>query len=227
MISIIIPIYNQAEKLEKCLNSLSTQTFQDFEIIIVNDGSTDHFLSLENKIKQKFSNCIIINQVNQGSNPARNRGFRESRGEYLLFCDADIVLEKTMLEKMFITLKNNPQAGYVYSSFYWGKKIFRLWKFDAEKLKTMPYIHTTSLIKRNCFPGFDEKIKRLQDWDLFLTILKNGFPGFWINEILFKVDTGGTISNWLPSFFYKLFPFLPQVRKYKKAIEIIKNKHYL
>ena len=130
-----------------------------------------------------------------------------------------------MLEVMLSTLEKNPQASYAYSSFKYGFKIFKLWPFDAEKLKKIPYIHTTSLIRREFFPGWDENIKRLQDWDLWLTMLEQGRAGVWINKILFKARGGGTISSWLPSFAYKLFPFLESVKKYKAAEEIIRKKH--
>lgn len=201
MISIIIPVHNHYKELEKCLDSISEQTFRDFEIIVVED------------------------MFGVGANTARNYGFQESRGEFLLFCDADIVMKPDMLEKMFKTLKYNPQASYVYSSFKFGWKKFKLWPFNAEKLKKMPYIHTTSLIRRAHFPIFDEQVQRLQDWDLWLTMLENGYIGIWIPEILFSIKPRhGGMSKWLPSFMYKI-PFLKSVKKYKNAEDIIKKKH--
>jgi glycosyltransferase involved in cell wall biosynthesis len=228
MISIVIPIYNQAEKLRFCLDSIKMQTYDNYEIIVVNDGSTDKLKEALKEYQKLFGfKMIVIDQENKGSNPARNRGLARSMGEYLLFCDADIVLDRHMLEKMLNALKENPDASYAYSSFKVGWKTFSLWPFDAQKLKQMPYIHTTSLIRKEYFPGFDEKIKRLQDWDLWLTMLEQGHAGFFINELLFTVKSGGTISNWLPSLVYKLLPFLPSVRKYKQAEKIIKEKHRL
>lgn len=259
MISIIIPVYNQADKLSRCLESILNQTILTsphpspsqgegvLEVIIVNDGSTD---DVSDRIKNyplrrsfseaselRIKNFKVINQENSGSNPARNRGAKEASGEYIIFCDADIIMKPEMLEVMLYTLKKNPQASYAYSSFKYGWKSFKLWPFDAEKLKTMPYIHTTSLIRRETFPGFsakggpafgwDESIERLQDWDLWLTMLEQGHKGIWVNKILFKAQGGGTISNWLPSFAYKLFPLLKGVKKYKAAEEIIRKKHKL
>jgi len=88
------------------------------------------------------------------------------------------------------------------------------------------YIHTTSLIRKKHFPGFDKKLKRFQDWDLWLTMLDRGYKGKFIPEILFQVKPGGTMSKWLPKGVYKL-PFLKQVQKYKEAEKIIKAKHKL
>lgn len=228
MISIIIPVWNQADKINKCLDSLKLQTYKDFEIIIVNDGSQDNIHEVLNIYKKEFKKFLVINQVNSGPNYARNRGLREAVGDYLIFSDADLVFRVDALEVMLNTLNRSPEASYVYPSHRFGKKLFRLWEFDEEKLKKMPYIHTTALVRKEQFPGFDENIKRLQDWDVWLTMLKNGHKGKWIPEVLFEIiDTNATMSSWLPSFAYKFFPFLPKVKKYKNAVEIIKKKHSL
>lgn len=230
MISIIIPVYNGEKTIINTVKSIESQTYRDFEVIIVNDGSKDNTRSVFEKFLESFkveNNYYFINQENKGAPAARNKGFKESRGEYLFFCDADAVLKNDTLEKMVQVLESNQEVAYTYSSFYWGKKLFKLWPFDAEKLQKMPYIHTMSLIRRNAFPGWDESVKKLQDWDLWLTMLENGHQGFFIDEALFKIKPGGTISSWLPAFAYKAFPFLPSVKKYNRALKIIKDKHNL
>ena len=229
MISIIIPVYNQAEKLKQCLESIKNQSYDNYEIIIVNDGSSDNVNEIIDKYKPIFTyKLYYFEQENKGSNPARNRGAKIAKGEYLLFCDADIIMKPEMLKIMLDALRNNPKASYAYSSFKYGCKIFKLWPFNAEKLKQMPYIHTTSLMCKERFPGFDESIKRLQDWDLWLTMLEQGHSGIWIDKVLFTIKGGGyTMSSWLPSFAYKLFPFLPSVKKYNEAVKIIKEKYKL
>ena len=232
MISVIIPLYNGEKTIDKTLESLLLQTFRDFEVIIVNDGSTDSSQTVVENFFHKHQtdlSFLFLNQSNLGAPAARNRGFRESKGEYVLFCDADAYLIPQALEIMLQTLIQHPEVGYVYSSFNWGKKLFRLSEFDPEKLKQMPYIHSMSLIRRSDFPaqGWDESIRKFQDWDLWLTMLENNKIGYWIPEVLFKINPGGTMSSWLPSFAYKFFPFLSAVKKYKNAMEIIKQKHGL
>ncbi|MCK4744778.1 glycosyltransferase family 2 protein [Candidatus Parcubacteria bacterium] len=237
-ISIIIPVYNHARELFNCLESVLWQSFQDFEVIVVDDGSQDNFLNAVEKQRQKFEfqnlSLKIIQQENRGSNAARNSGFQKSNGEYVIFLDADIMMKKDMLEKMLKALEENRGASYAYSSFKFGFKTFKLWKFDAEKLRQMPYIHTSSLIRREHFAGFDEKIKKFQDWDLWLGMLMKGYKGIWISENLFKIKPRNRygISFWLPSFFYKI-PWqkfgvrIKEVEKYKEATEIIKKKHHI
>jgi hypothetical protein len=228
MISIVIPVYNQAKKLAKCLDSITEQSYKNYEVIVVNDGSQENIGVVIDKFKPVFGAKLkYLMQNNQGAPVARNHGAKEAKGDFLLFCDADLVMQPNMLQTMLKTLKNNERASYAYSSFKFGPKTFKLWDFDEAKLKQMPYITTTSLIRTKDFPGFDENLKKFQDWDLWLTMLEQGHTGVWIDEVLFSVAGGGTMSSWLPSPAYKLMPWLGPVRKYKKAMEIIKKKHNL
>ncbi len=204
-------------------------------MIIVNDGSTDitHEQLIE-MVKCQMpapsndsgSNVKCLYQSNLGAPVARNNGFKASNGAYVLFCDADVVMKPDMLEKMAKVLDENPDVSYVYSAFKFGWKKFKLWEFDAEKLKEMPYIHTTSLMRREHFPGFDPALKRLQDWDLWLTMLEQGHIGKWIPEVLFSVKTGGSMSKWSPSLFTKL-KIGDKAKKYNESITVVKSKHHL
>lgn len=229
MISIIIPIHNQADKIAACLDSISKQTFSNWELIVVNDGSTDDISQIMEQWEKKFGAKLqFYSKPNEGSNPTRNFGFAKSRGEFVIFCDADIIMRPDMLQKMHKALVDNPDIGFAYSSFYYGQKLFKLFAYDEVRLRQMPYIHTTSLIRRSDFPGFDNAIKRFQDWDVWLTMLERGKKGFWIDEPLFRAQLGGGhISNWLPKIAYKLLPFLPQVKKYQASMALIKQKHNL
>ncbi|KKR12437.1 MAG: hypothetical protein UT42_C0055G0006 [Candidatus Falkowbacteria bacterium GW2011_GWA2_39_24] len=231
MISIIIPIYNRASKLFQCLDSVLQQTYQDYEVIISDYGSTDNLAQLVADYQERFpQGCLrVINQANQGTspNPARNHGAQEAKGEYLLFCDVDLTLQPNMLELMLQALDQHPDVSFVYSSFRYGRKLFKLWPYDAKKLKTMPYIHTTALIRAQHFPGFDNSLQRLQDWDLWLTMLEQGHRGYWLGQVLFTAQADGIISSWLPSFVYQLMPWLSRVKKYNQAVARIKEKHNL
>lgn len=222
-ISIVIPIYNVQKTLEECLVSIFNQTFKNYEIIAVNDGSTDD----SHKILEKYKNqTTTIEQGNRGAAAARNAGAKLSQAPFIIFCDADITIKPNMLKTMLDTLKKQTEASFVYSSFKFGLKTFKLWPYNVEKLKKMPYIHTTSLIRKEHFPGFDENLKRFQDWDLWLTMSAKGYKGFWIDQILFDVKSGGSMSSWLPKFLYN-FPWLKKVKEYKQAEKIIKEKHNL
>jgi len=230
MISIIIPVYNQAQKLAHTLASIAKQTFLDWELIVVNDGSTDNpeqvFTNFVSNVKLD-NRFIFLNQTNGGAPSARNHGWQKSQGDFLFFCDADAVLKNNALELLLDALNSNPDASYAYPSFNWGHKLFKVGEFDADRLKKEPYIHTMALIRRKDFPtvAWDESIKKFQDWDLWLTMLENSKYGIWVDQVLFTVTPGGTISSWLPGFAYKLMPFLSSVKKYNEAKEIILKKH--
>jgi len=233
MISVIIPVYNQAKKLIKTFDSLLAQTYKDFEVIIVNDGSSDNVEELfANYVKEKelsVNVSFLNNSENLGAPASRNKGFTKSQGNYILFCDADVILAPEALETMSLALDNNENIDFVYSSFKWGRKLFKLEPFSLDRLKEKPGIHTMSMLRRSAVPegGWDESLIKLQDWDFFLTVSESGKNGLFIDKVLFKIIPGGTISSWLPSFAYKLLPFLPAVKKYKKAVEVVKKKHNL
>ena len=103
--SIIIPVYNTSKYLDKCLESVLKQTNQDFEVICVNDGSTDDSLEVLNKYKEDVK---IINQENLGLSEARNNGVKNATGKYLLFIDSDDYIDKSLLQKLDSVTKNNP-----------------------------------------------------------------------------------------------------------------------
>ena len=88
--SIIIPAYNVADYLEKCVKSVLIQEFKDYEILIINDGSTDATAIVADKLSVENTNKVrVLNQTNGGASKARNTGIESARGEYLLFLDGD------------------------------------------------------------------------------------------------------------------------------------------
>jgi len=228
-LSVIIPVYNNFNQLSKCFASLSKQTvfgiYQDqVEVIIIDDGSSEEFK--QNKLNTQLD-IKHFKIEHSGAAVARNTGFDKSAGEYIFFCDADVIfLKKNALEKMIKILEGNLDAVYVYSGFKYGSKKMPSFVFDGEKLRHNNYISTMSLIRRDKFPGFDESLKRFQDWDLWLTLLEKGETGVWIPEILWQAKTRGTMSSWLPTVFYRLFKNSKKVKEFNNARQIIIDKHH-
>lgn len=103
--SIVIPVYNMEKFLKKCLDSVFEQTFSDYEIVAVNDGSTDSSLKILEDYKTKNSKLKIINQENKGLGGARNTGIRSAEGEFLVFLDSDDYIVANMLETLDYYLK--------------------------------------------------------------------------------------------------------------------------
>jgi len=104
-ISVIIPAYQHGKELPDCLESIFNQTLKPAEIIAVNDGSTDDTSEILEQYKNR--GVKVIKQENKGANSARNRGFDESSGDFVIFCDADIIMRPYCLEKMFQALQEN------------------------------------------------------------------------------------------------------------------------
>lgn len=116
-ISVIVPVYNVEKLLERCLNSLVNQTFNNFEIIIINDGSTDSSFEIVKKFQKSYSHLItVVDQANQGIGNTRNNGIALSKGKYLYFIDSDDYISANTLEKMYQLAEVN-KADYVIGGF--------------------------------------------------------------------------------------------------------------
>lgn len=100
-ISIIVPVYNIEERLEKCLNSLENQTLKGIEVILINDGSTDKSLEIIEKHMKKFNIYKLINRENRGISASRNEGIKLASGKYIGFVDSDDYVEVDMFETMY------------------------------------------------------------------------------------------------------------------------------
>ncbi len=234
-ISVILPVYNHACELAECIASLRRQTLSPAELIVVDDGSHDQSseVALEEKHRGgPWEIFHILRQPNRGAAAARNAGFPYATGSFVLFSDADIVWEMHAFEVLVAALQSHPEAAFAYSAFYFGWKLFRSGPFDSERLKAVNYIHTSALLRREHFPGFDSSLKRFQDWDLWLTLLQQGKRGVWIPEPLFRITprAAGGMSQWLPSAIHRI-PWLwlrrriPELRHYDQAAAVIRRKH--
>ncbi|MGH4052351.1 MAG: glycosyltransferase family 2 protein [Clostridium sp.] len=104
-ISIIVPVYNGEKYINKCIEMIINQTFKDFELIIIDDGSTDKSADMCNEYARKDTRIKVISKKNQGTWAARNRGIDESIGKYIIFFDCDDWYEDDLLKEMYETIK--------------------------------------------------------------------------------------------------------------------------
>ncbi len=119
--SIIIPAYNVGEYIEETLQSVYNQTFLDFEIIVINDGSTDS--TATKLLKQVDPRLRVISQQNQGVSAARNRGIKESRGEFVAFLDADDLWGKHRLALAYAFFRSNEEIAWYASRLECGVNV--------------------------------------------------------------------------------------------------------
>ena len=158
-VSIVMPIYNVESYLEESLQSVLNQTFQDIEIICINDGSTDRSEAILKSIAKKDLRVIIINQSNQGQSAARNVGIKTAHGKYIYFMDSDDKLERNAIETLY-------------------------WEAEKEKLDLLlfdgtSFYETSELEKK--FPQYKTYYKRTYRYkkvrlgcDLYVEMVRNG-----------------------------------------------------
>lgn len=117
-ISVIIPVYNRENYLSQCIESVLSQTLTEFELILVNDGSTDRSEEICEYYQKKDSRVIVINKENSGVGETRNFGLRKATAEYVMFLDADDWMQPNMLERMYEEIEKNKTdlviCGYRY-----------------------------------------------------------------------------------------------------------------
>ncbi len=199
-VSVIIPAYNIAPYIAETLNSVFAQTYKDFEVIIVNDGSKNT-AELETVLKPFFDKIIYAEQKNAGASVARNSAISLSRGRLLAFLDGDDIWLPRFLESQVNFLeKENLEMVYC------DARIFGDALFEGENfMKNSPSIGavtTTSLIDGTCnvitsgtvlkkellaqFGAFDAEIPRAQDFDLWFRLAKSGAKIGYQREVLLK-----------------------------------------
>lgn len=222
MISIIIPTYNRESTIKRSIDSILRQTYQDFEIIVVDDNSTDNTKKVVLDIKDKRVK-YIKHEYNLGANAARNTGVENARGDIVAFQDSDDEWAENKLEKQlyYMELKDADIVSCCISKFE-GKnrgKVIPGRKIDSKNIKTELLYGNfisgqTILGKKECFveEKFDDTLPRLQEWELMIR-LSQKYNIYFINEPLVNVYVqNDSISN--------------QPKKAILALELIIEKHH-
>ncbi len=167
-VSVVIPV-RKGGSPEITLRSLARQTFQDFEVIVSWDRENN-------------------------ANWARNRGAELATSALILFSDDDIAWEPDGLAVLVDTLERHPGASYAFGSYDMEGWVQCHQPFCAKRLQRGNYISTMSLVRRGHFVGFDEALRRAQDWDLWLSMLKLGRHGVQCGHLIFRTTKCDGIS---------------------------------
>lgn len=118
LISIIIPVYNSEDSIRNCLNSILNQTIPNFEVVVINDGSTDNTLAILEEYAKKYSNIKVYSFENAGVSVARQRGINLASGEYFIFVDSDDTIESELLFNISLTIDSFPNVDLIrYQSY--------------------------------------------------------------------------------------------------------------
>ncbi|MBD2771530.1 glycosyltransferase [Iningainema tapete] len=204
-VSVIIPTYKRANLVSQAIESVLAQTYTDYEIIVVNDGSPDRTKEVLAKFEHKI---IAIHQENQGVSAARNTGIKAAAGKYIAFLDDDDMWLANKLEKQIACLESNPKIGLVYSDMFyfnedgvlpntWGQAnptppVQECWLLFVRNFIPTPSV----VVRRECLEQvglFDETLATCEDYDLWLRIIEKWSVHF-LNEPLVYYRRSSTNS---------------------------------
>ncbi|EAW35911.1 glycosyltransferase [Lyngbya sp. PCC 8106] len=207
-ISIIIPVYNGATTIQATIDSVLKQTFSDFELIIVNDGSTDSTLEIISQYRDR--RLQVLSYPHAGASATRNRGLKQASGEYIAFLDADDLWTPDKLEAQLNALQTHPKAAVAYSwtdfldeAGSW-RQAGRHTTVNGEPYAAMllyNFIESGSnpLIRRDALDdvgGFDESLSGGQDWDLYLRLAARYlFVNVPAVQIFYRIRNNSISSN--------------------------------
>lgn len=203
--SVIIPCYNHGVYVQDAIDSVEISSYKEYEIIIVNDGSTDEF-TVEKMNELSKCGYHVVNQPNQGLARARNNGIAVALGEYIMPLDADNRIRSMYIEKAVDVLEHQSDIGVVYGkSAYFGEinsGCFSGEPFDALKLYRENYIDALAVFRRSVWEevgGYDPNMPMMgiEDWDFWISLYENGVGFHFIDEILFdyRVVQGSMLSS--------------------------------
>lgn len=184
-VSIIMPAYNSMPYIKESYESVMAQTYQDFELIITDDGSTDNFAEWSETIDDE--RVTVLRQQNAGASAARNKGIQIASGEYLAFLDADDIWYSTKLEKQVRLLDDNTNVGLVYTHVLsideHGKSRDKEYKYYQEGWVWRELLKenflvcgSTPVIRAECFNKvglFDTELKNCNDRDMWIRIARH------------------------------------------------------
>ncbi|MFZ4400848.1 MAG: glycosyltransferase family 2 protein [Bacteroidales bacterium] len=217
-VSIIIPCYNQGVFIDEAVNSVLLQSFQDFEIIIINDGSTDPFTI--SKLKEhNWPKTKVIHTENHGVSAARNTGIRASNGEYIQFLDADDSIAYNKFERQLDLLRNASENALSYTDYFTASEtdlsVSHKGRYQSPKFRSRNYLQELILnwelifiITPNCFLfnsyffkekriSFNESLINHEDWECFMNIFALNPEVFYIDEKLaiYRIQSKGACSK--------------------------------
>ena len=196
LISIIVPCYNQAQYLDECLESVLGQIYQDWECIIVNDGSPDNTEEITLQWTQKDSRFKYVKKENGGLSSARNAGIKNAVGKYILPLDADDKISIDYVSEAIKIFEEEQETTLVYcKAWIFGTEegLWNLPEYNYFNLLFRNHIFCSAIFRKDSWiiaKGYDESIKTgLEDWDFWLRILnkdsmvvKLPFVGFFYRK---------------------------------------------
>ena len=213
-VTVIIPTYNRAHYLGMAIQSVFEQTFDDLELIVVDDGSTDNTRELVGRIRDRRFRYLY--QEHRGTSAARNAGIRNARGNYVAWLDSDDLWLPDMLAVEVPVLDGRPEIGLVYAQGQGMDKDGKLLavtrgmpeRYPGDSFRSMLWgdctYHDTVVLRRSCFDRvglFDESFRTIEDWDMWLRVARH-YPFAYIDRVVakFRLHDGNITGSSSPLF---------------------------
>ncbi len=186
LVSVIIPCYNYAAYMAATIDSALNQSYPNVEVIVIDDGSTDHTAEVAASYAGRIS---YYYQSNRGLSAARNAGFRKASGSFVVFIDADDKLAPDYIEATLQVAMAHPDAAFVYTQqqyFEASHEVTRFPVYSLETLKERNFIPACTLIRADVLQRFeyDSRFTSWEDWDFYLTLAEAGLYGVRLNHPL-------------------------------------------
>lgn len=208
-ISVIMGIYNCADMLGEAIDSLLNQTYQDFELIMCDDGSVDSTYEVALKYQSKYPEKIklIKNEKNMGLNYTLNHCLKCAQGEFIARMDGDDICDPTRFEKQVKFLDENPDIAIVSSdmNFFdeygvWGKTSVKKEPQKSDFIKETQFCHAAAMVRKEAYDAVegysvDKKLLRVEDYHLWIKMYAAGFKGVNIQEPLYSMRDDRTAQG--------------------------------
>lgn len=227
-VSIIIPCYNMEPYIAETLDSVVAQSYNNWECIIIDDGSSDNTESIVKNYCNKDTRFKYIKQGNEGVSAARNNGIKQAKGEYILPLDGDDLIDQTYIQKAESFLSEHPGTKLVYCKADKFGEIQGEWQLDKYSYNNLIWencIFCSALFRHTDYDqtmGYNINMKEgLEDWDFWLSLIKENDIVYQINEILFHYRIHKNSRNSMAT--DKIISLMKQI--YNNHIDIYQKYH--
>jgi glycosyltransferase involved in cell wall biosynthesis len=203
-VSVVIPCFNQARYLPDAIASIRQQTFADWEIVVIDDGSSDDTQEVAARLTRELGpQARVIRQANAGLPAARNAGIARARGRYILPLDADDMLHPTMLERTVASLERDLSVAIAYTDlqqFGESFEIVHALEFDPLRLAESNHLNYCALYRREVWDavgGYNRNMTwGYEDWDFWIGAAEKGYQAVRISAplLLYRVRAGSMYS---------------------------------
>ena len=201
LVSIIMGVYNCEKTVGSSIEAIINQTYQNWELIICDDGSKDDTLAVINSYRDKCPNKIVVlqNNVNKGLNFTLNKCLKFAKGQYIARMDGDDVCSPERFEKEVLVLQQEPKVAFVSTLMEhfdetgtWGVSIRKEYPVEKDLLYGPPFCHAPCMIRKSAMSavdGYSESkwLLRVEDYHLWVKLYQAGFKGKNIQEILYSM----------------------------------------